>query len=154
MSTPESPSGATRPFPDAVAVASALAAAIAEADGIDVASAWLFGSTARGRAHRESDVDVAVLLCWGSHRSRSERFEAGILLAGRLQARLGRSVDLLVLNDAPPLLGRAVVTGGVRLLLRDPALDHAYVRDVQLRAADLEPWLRRLRARKLEALRG
>lgn len=34
----------------------------------------------------------------------------------------------------------------------DAAADHAFVRDVQLRAADLEPFLRRLRRVKLEAL--
>jgi hypothetical protein len=34
----------------------------------------------------------------------------------------------------------------------DPGADHAYVRDVQLRAADLEPFLRRMRRIKLDAL--
>ena len=34
----------------------------------------------------------------------------------------------------------------------DPDADHAFVRDVQLRAADLEPFLRRTRRLKLQAL--
>jgi predicted nucleotidyltransferase len=118
-----------------------------------LASAYLFGSVPEGRAHRESDVDVGVLLEWASHPTRAERFEAGIRLAGRLQAAVGRPVDLVVLNDAPPLLGRHVVTRGRRILCRDPEADHAYVRDVQLRAADLEPWLRRMRELKLRAIR-
>jgi hypothetical protein len=52
--------------------------------------------------------------------------------------------DLVVLNDAPPGLGRQVVRGR-RLLCFDAEADHAFVRDVQLRAADLEPFLRRTR---------
>jgi hypothetical protein len=36
----------------------------------------------------------------------------------------------------------------------DPEADHAFRRDSQLRAADLEPFLRRARALKLEALGG
>jgi len=60
---------------------------------------------------------------------------------------------VVVLNDAPPLLGRHVVTTGRRLLCTDAEADHAYVRDVQLRAADLEPWLQRMARIKLDALR-
>jgi len=61
-------------------------------------------------------------------------------------------VDVIMLNDAPPLLGRKIIYDGLRVYLGDPAADHAYVRDVQIRAADLEPWLNRLRKRRLEAL--
>lgn len=154
MSPAESADPTVRPTPDAAAVARALVSALDTMAEVEVASAWLFGSTAAGATHRESDVDVAVLLGWTAHPGRADRFDVGIRLAGRLQAELGRPVDLVVLNDAPPLLGRAIVTRGVRLLLRDPAADHDCVRDVQLRAADLEPWLRRLRRRKLETLRG
>jgi hypothetical protein len=33
----------------------------------------------------------------------------------------------------------------------DPEADHAYVRDAQLRAADVEPFLRRMRRIELDA---
>ncbi|NIQ53233.1 MAG: nucleotidyltransferase domain-containing protein, partial [Gammaproteobacteria bacterium] len=71
---------------------------------------------AEGRAHRESDVDLAVLLAWASHPAAAERFDAGLRLAGAVQAALARTVDLVVLNDAPPLLGRHAVTRGRRIL--------------------------------------
>lgn len=93
-----------------------------------------------------------MLVSWAAYPSRAERFDVGLRLAGALQGRLGRTVDLVVLNDAPPLLGRHLVTRGRRVLCRDPQADHDYVRNVQLRAADLEPWLR-MRALKLEAIR-
>jgi hypothetical protein len=119
-----------------------------------ISSAYLFGSVAEGRAHRESDVDVGVLLSWVSHSTRAERFDVGLRLCSALQGQLAREVDLVVLNDAPPLLGRHVVARGRRIVCRDARADHEYVRDVQLRAADLEPWLRRLRELKLAAIRA
>jgi len=140
-------------IPDASArdVAEALARALEELAGPHVRSAYLFGSHAAGRAHRESDVDVGVLVSW--KLDRGQRFEERVRLAGALPGRLGgRPVDVVVLNDAPPLLGRRVVLDGRRVFCADPEADHAYRRDVQLRAADLEPFLRRTRRLKLEAL--
>lgn len=136
------------------ALTSILAGVLSGSSAPDVVSVYLFGSVAEGRDHRESDVDLALLLAWNSHPTAADRFDAGIRLAGAVQGKLGRSVDLVVLNDAPPLLGRHAVTRGRRILCRDPRADHDYVRNVQLRAADLEPWLHRMRARKLAAIRG
>lgn len=119
-----------------------------------VVSVYLFGSHAAGRAHRESDVDVGVLLSWSAYPSARARFDARLRLIADLGAALHRiDVDLVVLNDAPPLLGRHVVTTGRRLLCADPEADHAYVRDVQLRAADLAPWLDRMTRIKLAAVK-
>jgi len=44
------------------------------------------------------------------------------------------------------------VATGLRLLCTDLEADHAFVQDVQLRAADLEPFLRRMRRLKLNAI--
>lgn len=153
-----SPSLDTRPSPGPVpsdsGLESILARILAEPSAPEVVAVYLFGSVAEGRAHRESDVDLAVLFAWTSHPSAEGRFDAGIRLAGAVQGKLGRMVDLVVLNDAPPLLGRHAVTRGRRILCRDARADHDYVRDVQLRAADLAPWLARMRTRTLDAIRA
>lgn len=118
-----------------------------------VVSAYLFGSHVVGRSHRESDVDVGVLLDWNAYRSHVLRFDARVRLGSSLIAGLHRNeVDVVILNDAPPLLGRRVVTEGRRVFCRDPEADHSFVRDVQIRAADLEPWIRRTRRGKLAAI--
>jgi predicted nucleotidyltransferase len=118
-----------------------------------IVSAYLFGSQATGRAHRESDVDVGVLLARSAYSTAPARFEARLSLIGDLQSLFGRSaVDVVVLNDVPATLGRHIVTEGRRVYCADPVADHSFVRDVQLRAADLEPFLRRTRRRKLEGL--
>lgn len=116
-------------------------------------SVYLFGSQAEARAHRESDLDLGLLFDREVHRTRKDRFDVALRIAADLRADLGiDAIDLVVLNDAPPLLGRRVVTEGQRLVCRSCEADHAYVRDVQLRAADLLPFLERMRRIKLEAL--
>ena len=117
-----------------------------------VVSAYLFGSEAQGRAHRESDVDVAVLLSRTVYPLAADRFEVRLRLTGQLQAAVRREVDLVILNDASPQLVRRIMTGGRRLLVTDPGVDHAHLRTMLSRAADLEPFLKRTRAVKLAAL--
>lgn len=125
------------------------------AEGLDVTSAYLFGSEAEGRAHRESDVDLGVLLPRNRFPDPALRFEHRLGLSSRLAAGLGgRNLDLVVLNDAPPLFARHIVTHGRRLACPDPEADHAFVRDIQLRAADIEPFVRRMRRIKLERMAG
>jgi transcriptional regulator with XRE-family HTH domain len=120
-----------------------------------VASVYLFGSSARGARHRQSDVDVAVLLDAEIHRSKGDRGEVRVRLSAEIAAATGiNEVDLLILNDLPPMFARTIVIHGIRLLRPNPQLDRAFVRDVQLRAADVEPFLRRMRRIKLARLRG
>lgn len=118
-----------------------------------VVSVYLFGSHASGRAHRESDVDVGVLLRWDLYPTERDRFEARLRLSAELG--LGRApVDLVILNDAPPTFAARIASEGERLFCADAEADHAFRRDAQLRAADLAPFLRRMARVKLEAIGG
>lgn len=125
-----------------------------EARRFGVVSVYLFGGHAAGRSHRESDVDVGVLLDRERHPDRSDRFDVRVRLGSELIDALDTNeVDVVVLDDAPPLLGRRIVVEGRRVLVDDEEADVSFVRDVQLRAADLRPFLERTRRIKLEALR-
>lgn len=118
-----------------------------------VVAAYLFGSLAEGRGHRESDVDVAVLLDWVSFPTARERFAARLRLASELIAATHcNDVDIVVLNEAPPHFARRVVIEGERLAVADREIEHAFRRDVQLKAADLAPFLERARRRLHGAL--
>ncbi len=120
--------------------------ALASAPPSGVVSVYAFGSVPEGRPHRESDLDIGVLFDWAAYPTARARFEAELDLRVTLSpAVVGRELDLVVLNDAPPLLGRHIVRG-TRVFLADAEADHAFQRDVQLRAADLEPFIRRMRA--------
>ena len=135
-------------------IGSVLGRCLGESPPRGLVSAYLFGGHAAGRAHRESDVDVAVLLSWDVHPTVRARFDERLRISALLaSAQRTDRIDLVVLNDVPPHLGRRIVTAGRRIFCSDPERDHAFVRDVQLRAADLEPFLRRTRQVKLDAIR-
>ena len=121
---------------------------------LGVSSLYLYGSHAEGRAHQESDVDLALLLDWQRYPTSAERFDARVRLGSELISVLRTNdVDLVVLNDLPPLFGRRIVYEGKRVYLGNPEADRAYTLDVQLQAADLAPWLERMSRIKLEALK-
>ena len=84
----------------------------------EILEAYLFGSRARGGAHRRSDVDVAVYI--DEARAAAGRFGYQAELTTHLMDALGmKAVDVVVLNRAPPLLYHRVLRDGVRLLSRD-----------------------------------
>lgn len=84
----------------------------------EILEAYLFGSRARGGAHRRSDVDVAVYI--DEARAEAGRFGYQAELTTHLMDALGmNAVDVVVLNRAPPLLYHRVLRDGVRLLSRD-----------------------------------
>lgn len=133
--------------------ASELTVALTRTPMPGVVSVYLFGSHAAGRAHRESDLDLGVLLDRTTHPSSRSRFDARLALLASWHSAVGPSaIDLVILNDAPPHLARRVLTEGVRVYCADPEQDHAARRTAMLRAADLEPFLRRMRAIKLQAI--
>lgn len=117
-----------------------------------VVSVYLFGSHARGTAHAGSDADLGVLLDFDVHPLAEARFEQRLRFISLLESPGGPAVDLVILNDVPPALGRAIAREGRLIFCSAPERNHAWVRDIQLLAADLDPFLRRMRAIKLEAL--
>lgn len=82
----------------------------------DVLAAYLFGSQVTGKARPGSDVDVAVLLGEGDDFAR---FERRLQLGNEAEVIVGRPVDLIVLNDAPPFLQHQVLKHGRLLYERD-----------------------------------
>ena len=84
----------------------------------EVLAAYLFGSKATGAARAHSDVDVAVFLA--DRRPAGSAFGYAADLAAVLMAVLGTNrVDVVVLNDAPPLLYHRILRDGQRILSRD-----------------------------------
>jgi len=105
----------------------------------DVTLAYVFGSTARGERRADSDIDIAVL--FDVQPSATEQ----LALRDALCAAAQIPVDLVVLNDASPLLAHEVISEGRALLVTETAaqalfemraiafyLDTAHLRNVQL----------------------
>jgi hypothetical protein len=108
----------------------------------DVAAIYLFGSRAGGHPGPRSDVDLAVVLRAGLEPAA--RWGKRLDLAADACRRLGTdAVDLVVLEDAPTVLGHRALAHGVLLGDREPRrrvevaerilrqyLDEAYLRRV------------------------
>lgn len=78
----------------------------------DVVVVYVFGSSAMGKKHVFSDVDVAVLL-------KEPSLDRVMKVHSLLVERLGDRVDTLPLNFAPPFLRYIVVKSGVKVLSKD-----------------------------------
>jgi uncharacterized protein len=92
-----------------------LAAAL---DREGVVAASLFGSQATGAAGPLSDVDVAVWL--DPALSSDERFDLRLRLMTAASRAIGTGeVDVVPLNDAPPLLRHRAIRDGRPLVERD-----------------------------------
>ncbi len=133
-------------------IANVLAKRLQEEPSFGVVSAYLFGSEAEGRSHRESDMDVGVLLARDHFPTSDARFEQRLLLMSRLAGVLKGGPWTSSCQTMPHRCWLATATRGLRLFCSDAEADHAFVRDAQLRAADIEPFLRRMRWIKLERL--
>ena len=83
----------------------------------DVVAGYIFGSRAQGRARPGSDVDVAVLL--SDDLDGETRFMRRLRLGGEVEGAIGCRTDLVVLNDAPPLLQHQVLKYGRLVFERD-----------------------------------
>lgn len=112
-----------------------------------LAAAWLFGSQARGTAGPGSDVDVAVLF---EEEPPPGLDGLGLRLEGDIERRLGRTVQLVVMNRAPVDLVHRVMRDG--RLLAEPNRSRRIAFEVRARNEffDLEP-IRRLYRRQAGA---
>jgi predicted nucleotidyltransferase len=102
-----------------------------------VAAVYLFGSTARGDDHADSDIDVAVLFEVTPPKTLHGRFALG----GELERALGRPVDLIVMNDAPVDLRIRILREGELLVDRNRAIRIAAEVRTRNEYFDLEPVL-------------
>lgn len=90
----------------------------------NVRLAFLIGSFAAGTARPDSDVDVAVLF------GRVPDYMDVLGLRDRLSALVERETDLVVLNDAGPVIRMQVLKTGIRLRAEKGAYEEFFVRTV------------------------
>jgi uncharacterized protein len=103
-----------------------------------VVSALLFGSQATGRAGPLSDIDVAVWLDPGTRPADRYGLERQLMDIAA-QAAGTDELELVVLNDAAPLLQYGVLRNGIRLVDREPRTRIQLETDALLKYLDTAP---------------
>lgn len=99
-----------------------------------LSSLHLFGSFAKDKADKKSDVDIAVLFEPGAIL---EPFDL-ISLQEDLSGTLERDVDLICLNTASPILALQVLEHGKILEIRNKAVYDHFVMKTMSDYADLK----------------
>jgi predicted nucleotidyltransferase len=80
-----------------------------DADPHGTAAVYLFGSTARGTGRPGSDIDLGILF----RETPADTFDSQPYnLEAALERRIGRTVDVIVLDRAPVDLRSRVLRGG------------------------------------------
>jgi predicted nucleotidyltransferase len=108
------------------------------AGGPPLRLALLFGSTARGRARPDSDVDLAILPV-----DREMPLRAELDLQATLERACGRTVHLVRLDQAGTLLKWEAARCGVPVVARSPTDHVRFVAAAALEHAEVGPALAR-----------
>ena len=108
-----------------------------------VSSAWLFGSRVSGGARPDSDVDIAILV------NSPLTVDELVSLSSELSWELREDhVDLVVLNDASPILAFEAISG-INLLCGDAAFQAEFFSlTCRLYEESMTMWERGLRYRR------
>ena len=104
-----------------------------------VAAVYLFGSVARGEPRPGSDLDVAVLFEPPPERGTFDSLRLD--LRAELESDLGREIDLVVLNHAPPDLTHRVLRDSVLIIEPDPSSRVRFEVRARNEYWDLKPYL-------------
>lgn len=104
----------------------------------EIHAAYVFGSVAAGRARADSDVDVAVLVDETIRPSRMLKYRLQ-LMADLGAALHRRDVEVVVLNEAPPLLAHRVLSQGTLVFERSRAARVRFQVRTAARYLDLIP---------------
>lgn len=116
----------------------------------DVVAAYVFGSHAEGRAHSESDVDIAVLL---QENDDVDLFDRRLRLMSEVEDFATSEVDLVVLNTAPPLLQHQILKHGRLIFERDRTARVEFTVRAMQRYADLQPMFEYFTSAVLEEIK-
>lgn len=106
----------------------------------EIVAAYLFGSVAAGKAHKFSDVDVALLLVEPVDRARA--WEIRLEAMGEAETAFGRRADVGILNTSPVVYCYLALKHGRLIFDRGLSQRPEFEARTYLRYFDLKPYLR------------
>ena len=97
----------------------------------EIIFAYLFGSQARRQTHTFSDIDVAIYL-------KNPISDEYLRIFKKLAESFDEDIDLVILNNAPPLLRHRVIYEGILLFCKDSELHYKFVSSTLIEALDFK----------------
>lgn len=116
----------------------------------DLVAVYLFGSTAQNKAHRQSDIDLAILFT--ANLPAEIRFRHRLLIGAHLETRLPVPIDLIDLNSAPLFLCFQVIKTGRILLEHDRTARCIFQMRTMSFYYDLKPYLDQQRTQTMQRI--
>jgi predicted nucleotidyltransferase len=117
--------------------------------------AYLYGSAAKGKAGKLSDVDIAVL--FDDSLSKKERFKLQLKLIGEIAALLKTdNIDLVDIDEAPLSLKFEIIKANCPVFVRNRMLKIDFEHEVMSRYLDRRYYEKRAASEYLKkvAVRG
>lgn len=115
----------------------------------EINAAILFGSEAQGQSNRESDIDLGLLY----NRTKTPNAFDLLNFKQDLSDAMHQDVDLVILNNASPIIAMQVVKNGLPLFIRDEKIYLDFEVNLITDYADLkrlrEPFEQNILKRKL-----
>lgn len=117
-----------------------------------VVCVYLFGSTAKDKENKFSDVDIAVLLDVEADREGYTRRH--LFFMDELSRILDKDVDVVVLNEAASFLKFHIIKEGIKVYERTDRVEHNFEARTIVEYLDFLPIRRRLEAALINNIRG
>jgi len=117
----------------------------------EIVAVYLFGSFARDKSRKSSDVDLAFLFDRTFYKNDSYKaFSIAQIIGADLGEVLGKAVDVSVLNEASLFFSYKVITTGICLYEKDHIERILYEIVIKGQYYDFKPFIMKLRHKKME----
>lgn len=113
----------------------------------DILFAYIFGSYVAGNMRKDSDIDIGIYL------KEKMSIEKYLKLKMDLMEACKREVDLVILNDATPLLKYEVYRSNILIFTRDKTIESNYKVKTLFEYSDMKRYLDIAYKRNIERLR-
>lgn len=101
----------------------------------DIVFSYIFGSYVQGSIRGNSDIDIAIYL------KKDIDIDTYLEIKMNLSEVLKREVDLVILNNAPPLLKYEIYKNNILLFSRDKTLESKYKVKTLFEYSDIKRYL-------------